>query len=212
MGALDGAPHVQPEDRATWRRWLEANHATATGVWLVDWRRASGRQPLGYEAAIEEALCFGWVDGQAAPLDDQRSKLYFAPRKRRGTWARSNKDRVERLLRAGRMAPAGMAAVELARSDGTWTILDSVDRLEVPPDLAAALAARPAARANFDAFPPSARHGLLGWIALARRDATRQRRIATTAAAAERNERANEQGTSAALPGRGAPGSRRPRR
>lgn len=101
MGALDDAPQVQPGDRATWRRWLEANHATSAGVWLVDWRRSSGRQPLGYEDAIEEALCFGWVDSQAAPLDDERSKLYFAPRRPRSAWARTNKERIERLPARG---------------------------------------------------------------------------------------------------------------
>ncbi|HLO35839.1 MAG TPA: YdeI/OmpD-associated family protein [Candidatus Deferrimicrobium sp.] len=202
MGALDTAPHVHPEDRAAWRRWLEANHATASGVWFVDWRRSSGRARLGYEAAIEEALCFGWVDAQGARLDEQRSKLYFAPRKPRSPWARTNKARVERLLQDGRMAPAGLAAVERAKADGSWAILDSVDRLEVPADLAAALAERPPARANFDAFPPSVRHGLLGWIALARRAETRERRVVTTAAAAERNERSPERPMSASASGR----------
>ena len=190
MGALDSAPHVQVDDRDAWRRWLEANHATAMGVWVVTWRRSSGRRGLDYEALIEEALCFGWVDGQAARVDELRSKIYMAPRKPRSTWARSNKERVERLFQAGRMAPAGIAAVERARANGSWTILDSVDRLEVPADLAAALDARPPARDNWDAFSPSVRHGLLGWIALARRDATRARRIEETAAAAERNEQA----------------------
>ena len=192
MAALHSSVHVQLDDRDSWRQWLESNHATSTGVWLVSWRRSSGRQGMEYEASIEEALCFGWIDGQAAGVDKELSKLYFAPRKPRSAWARTNKARVERLLRAGRMAPAGIAALERAKANGSWEILDSADRLEVPSDLAAALDARPPARDVWEAFPRSVKHGLLAWIAFARRDDTRQRRIETTAAAAQRNERANQ--------------------
>jgi uncharacterized protein YdeI (YjbR/CyaY-like superfamily) len=190
VSALDDAPHVEAHDRATWRTWLEANHAIARGAWLVTWRPRSGRVGLDYEAAIEEALCVGWVDSTGGTVDDERGKLYFAPRKARSVWAASNKARVERLIRDGLMAPAGLAAIERAKRDGSWEILDAVERLEVPPDLAAALAARPPAAANFAAFPPSARKQLLGWIVLARRPETRVARIATIAEAAARNERA----------------------
>jgi uncharacterized protein YdeI (YjbR/CyaY-like superfamily) len=189
MSVLDGAPHVHADDRATWRSWLEANHETARGVWLVTWRTRSGRAGLDYEAAIEEALCFGWVDSTGGHFDDERGKLYFAPRKPRSVWAASNKLRVERLIRDGRMAPAGLAAIELAKANGSWEILDSAERLEVPDDLAAALAGHPPAAANFAAFPPSARKMLLGWIAVARRPETRAARITKVADAAARNER-----------------------
>jgi len=190
MSALADAPHVHADDRATWHAWLEANHSVARGVWLVTWRRRSGRAGLEYEAAIEEALCFGWVDSTAGRVDDDRGKLYFAPRKARSVWAASNKARVERLLRDGRMQPAGLAAIERAKANGSWSILDSVERLEVPEDLAAALGARPPAAANFDAFTPSARKVLLGWVATAQRPATRAMRVARIAEAAARNERA----------------------
>ena len=190
MSALDDAPLFQPEDRAAWRDWLQANHATARGVWLVSWRPRSGRPPaVDYEAAIEEALCFGWVDSTGGTLDDERGKLYFAPRKPRSPWAASNKARVERLIADGRMAPAGMAAIERAKANGAWEILDSSERLEVPDDLAAALDGRPPAAANFAAFPPSTRKMLLGWVAVAQRPATRTARIAKVADAAARNER-----------------------
>lgn len=190
MSALRDAPHVHADDRATWRAWLEANHGTARGAWLVTWRARSGRQGLDYEAAIEEALCFGWVDSTGGRYDDDRGRLYFAPRKSRSVWAASNKARVERLIAAGRMAPAGLAAVERAKANGSWTALDSVERLEIPDDLGAALDARPPARRNFAAFAPSARKLELGWIALARRPETRARRIIEIAEAAARNERA----------------------
>jgi len=190
MSALADAPLVQCETRAEWRAWLEAHHATSPGAWLVTWRRGSGRPVLEYEAAIEEALCFGWVDSTAGRVDDQRGKLYYAPRKPRSVWARSNKARVERLIAAGRMAAPGLAAIERAKANGSWTILEDAENLVVPDDLQAALDARPPAAANWTAFPPSARTMALGWIAQARRPETRARRIAETAELAARNERA----------------------
>ncbi len=190
MPRLEDAPYVHADDRATWRAWLGANHATARGAWLVTWRPRSGRIGLDYEAAVEEALCFGWVDSTGGRFDDDRGKLYFAPRKPRSVWAASNKARVERLIGEGRMAPAGLAAIERAKANGWWEILDGAERLEVPQDLAAALGARPPAAANFAAFPPSARKMLLGWVATAQRPATRAARITQIAEAAARNERA----------------------
>jgi uncharacterized protein YdeI (YjbR/CyaY-like superfamily) len=190
VSALDAAPQVQADDRATWRAWLEANHATSGGAWLVTWRPASGRGGLGYEAAVEEALCFGWVDSTARRVDDERGKLYFAPRKPRSGWAATNKARIERLVAEGRMAPAGLAAIERAKANGSWEILDSVERLEVPDDLAAALDGSPPAATNFAAFPPSARKQQLAWIAQAMRPETRASRIGQVAEAAARNERA----------------------
>lgn len=190
MSALDDAPLFQPADRGEWHAWLEANHATARGVWLVSWRSRSGRTPFPYEDAIEEALCFGWVDGTAGRVDDERGKLYFAPRKPRSVWAASNRERVARLEREGRLRPAGIAVIKRAKADGSWSILESAERLEVPPDLAEALAARPPAADEFAAFPPFARKLMLSWVATAVRPETRAARIAKIAEAAERGERA----------------------
>ena len=190
MSALDDAPWVETDDRATWRAWLAANHGTATGVWLVTRRARSGRPRLDYEAAIEEALCFGWVDSTGGRVDDERGKLYFAPRKPRSGWAATNKARIERLIADGRMAPAGLAAIERAKANGSWELLDSVERMEVPADLTAALEARPPAAANFAAFPPGARKQMLAWVSFAQRAGTRQARIDQIVEAAARNERA----------------------
>jgi uncharacterized protein YdeI (YjbR/CyaY-like superfamily) len=129
------------------------------------------------------------VDSTGGHVDDERGKLYFAPRKPRSVWAASNKARVERLIGEGRMTPAGLAVIDRAKANGSWEILDAAERLEVPEDLAAALDVRPPAATNFAAFPPSARKMLLGWIALARRPETRAARIARIAEAAARNER-----------------------
>lgn len=191
MSALSEAPLVPADDRATWRAWLAANHATARGAWLVTWRRGHG-PVLAYEDAVEEALCFGWVDSTAGRVDDRRSKLYFAPRKPGSGWAATNKARVGKLLEAGLMTPAGIASVERAKLDGSWTSLDAIEQGIIPDDLAAALAAEPAAAAKFEAFPKSARRAILVWIAAAKRPETRAARVRETAERAARNERANE--------------------
>jgi uncharacterized protein YdeI (YjbR/CyaY-like superfamily) len=183
---------IHPHTLADWRAWLEANHSRAEGVWLISYKQAGGRAAFSYEAAVEEALCVGWIDGQAKTLDGERTMLWFAPRRPGSVWAKSNKERVARLITDGRMTPAGLAKIEAAKADGSWTLLDSVDRLEVPADLAAALDNYPDARAHFDAFPRSARHGILGWIALAKRPETRAKRIAETARLAQENVRANQ--------------------
>jgi len=192
VSALEDAPQILVEGRPQWRAWLEANHDRAAGVWLVTWRAGSGHPVFDYDAAVEEAVCFGWVDSRAGRVDDSRTKLYFAPRKPRSAWSPTNKARVERLLAAGAMAPAGLATVARAKANGTWDRPDPVERLDVPADLHAALAANPPAAGNFEAFPRSTRRAIVEWIAAARRPATRTARLARTATLAARNERANE--------------------
>lgn len=187
MAALADAPHLEWEDRGAWRVWLVANHAASRGVWLV-MRRREARSGI-YDAAVEEALCFGWVDSTAGRVDEERGKLYFAPRKPNSGWAATNKARIERLIASGRMAPAGLAAIERAKANGSWTMLDGAERLEVPPDLVLALDARRGAAGNYAAWPPSVRKQALGWIAQAKRPETRDARIRRIADAAERDAR-----------------------
>jgi uncharacterized protein YdeI (YjbR/CyaY-like superfamily) len=190
--APDGKPWVHPLDRAAWRAWLIANHATSNGAYLVTWRRHTGKAAVSYDDAVEEALCVGWVDATARKLDDDRSLLWFTARRPRSAWSRPNKIRVERLLAQGLMLPAGLAAIEEARRRGTWSLLDDVEDLVVPDDLAAAFAANPPAQAKWDAFSRSARRGILEWIVQAKRPETRARRIEETATLAARNEKANQ--------------------
>ena len=190
--AADGRPAVHPETREAWRSWLREHHAGSSGVWLVSWKATAGKPRLTYDEAVEEALCFGWIDSKGGKLDDERSMLWFAPRQRRSGWSRPNKERVDRLERQGLMTDAGRAVIQRAHADGSWTLLDEVEDGVVPEDLAAAFEARPGAREHWDAFPRSARRGILEWIVQARRPETRARRVATTAEAAERGERANQ--------------------
>jgi uncharacterized protein YdeI (YjbR/CyaY-like superfamily) len=177
-------------DRAAWRRWLEERHAQSGAVWLVLHRRGSLGTGPTYDEAVEEALCFGWIDSTTNRLDEQRTLQLFAPRRPRSTWSASNKARVERLEREGRLAPAGLAAIQAAQANGSWTALDAVERLEEPPELAAALDADPAARTHWDGFSPSARKQILWWIVSAKRPETRERRVAQTVRMAARGLRA----------------------
>jgi uncharacterized protein YdeI (YjbR/CyaY-like superfamily) len=178
---------VAARDRAEWRAWLAEHHASAPGVWLIIHKKSSGQPSVTYDEAVEEGLCYGWIDSVANRLDDERFVQVFTPRKRKSPWSKSNKVRVERLLAAGLIEPAGLAAIEAAKRDGTWTIYDGAENLEVPDDLYAALAANPTAAAGFDAYSASIRKQLLWWIISAKRPETRQRRIAqVVSAAAER--------------------------
>jgi uncharacterized protein YdeI (YjbR/CyaY-like superfamily) len=188
---LTPAGEVHLETREQWRAWLATHHDTATSVWLVSWRRQTGRPAVSYDDAVLEALAFGWVDSTAGTLDAERSRMYFAPRRRGSGWARSNKLRVEALERAGLMTEAGRRVVRAAQEDGSWTLLDDVEDLVVPPDLAAAFEAYPQARRHWDAFTPGARRALLTWIVTAKRPATREKRVAETAAAAAEGRRAH---------------------
>lgn len=191
MGALDDAPRVHAETRAAWRAWLAEHHATARGAWLVSWKKATGRPAVGYDAAVEEALCVGWVDSLPRRFDDERSMLYVAPRKPGSGWSRPNQERVARLEASGRMRPAGQAVVDAARADGSWSRLDAVEDGVVPDDLREAFARHDGAAARWDAFPRSARRGILEWIAQAKRPETRARRVDETARLAALGERAN---------------------
>lgn len=188
----DSYARVQVETRAQWRDWLARNHATSPGIWLLTWKKSSGRPQLAYDDIVEEALAFGWVDSQPKTIDDQLSARLLTPRKPGSNWSKLNKERVERLTAAGLMHPAGLAAVAAAKANGRWTALDETETLAEPADLAAALDADPAARRQWDAFPRSARRAVLEWIGNARTDATRQARIDRTVSDAAQGIRANQ--------------------
>lgn len=183
---------VHPLSRAEWRAWLQANHTRTAGVWLISYKTTTGKPRFAYEESVEEALCFGWIDSKGNKLDEERSLLWFAPRKSKTGWAATNKARVEKLIAAGLMAPAGLAKIEAAKADGSWNALDAVEALEVPPDLAAALAGYRTATAYFEAFPRSVKRGILEWISTAKTAETRTKRIAETARLAAENQRVNQ--------------------
>ncbi|SFR86171.1 Uncharacterized conserved protein YdeI, YjbR/CyaY-like superfamily, DUF1801 family [Microbacterium sp. cf046] len=189
MGALDDGERVLAPDAETWRAWLEENHSSSTGAWLVRARPGSDVEVIGYEDAILQALCFGWIDGPVRSFDERIGGLWFAPRRPSSGWAATNKARLILLEERGLMAEAGIRAVEVAKANGAWTMLDNAEALREPDDLAAALDADAAARAAWDAFPPSARKFGIAAVDAARRLETRAARIAkivTDAAAGKR--------------------------
>ena len=185
-----GYPIYHAESRAQWRAWLAANHATERGVWLGSWRTVTGRPTCPYPEAVEEALCFGWIDSTTVRLDDERGIQLFTPRRGRSSWTRLNRRRAAEMESAGLMTDAGRRAIATAQANGWWTILDPVEDLLEPDDLTAALDADPAARLTWDAFPPSARKAMLWWVVSAMRPDTRARRVEAIVTAAARGERA----------------------
>jgi uncharacterized protein YdeI (YjbR/CyaY-like superfamily) len=190
--AAEHYERVEVATREELRAWLGAHHATSRGVWLVTAKRGTGRPMIPYDAIVEEALCFGWIDSLPRSLDAERSMRLLTPRKPTSNWSRVNRKRVEKLLAEGRMAPAGRDAVDAAKASGRWQALDAVEALTIPPDLGRALSADPEAAANWEAFPRSAKRAILEWIAAAKRADTRARRVASTVSEAAAGRRANQ--------------------
>jgi uncharacterized protein YdeI (YjbR/CyaY-like superfamily) len=183
---------VEITSRAAWRAWLKAHHTRTTGVWLVTYKKSDGERHVSYADVVEEALCFGWIDSKPQKLDAARSMLWLAPRKPRTNWSGLNKRRVEALIANGQMMPSGLAKITAAKADGSWAALDTVEALEIPPDLRAAFTRHRGSAAQFAAFPPSTRRGILEWILNAKRPETRATRVEETATLAARGERANQ--------------------
>jgi uncharacterized protein YdeI (YjbR/CyaY-like superfamily) len=176
---------VTVESRAALRRWLADHHASSPGVWIATYKKHDTRY-LPWGEAVEELLCWGWVDAQVASLDADRMRHRCAPRNPRSAWSAVNKEIVARMRAAGAMTPAGEAAVAVAVANGMWDFLDDVERLEVPADLAAALVDL---RAVWEGYPRSVKRGTLEWIKTAKTAPTRDRRIADVAESAARGVR-----------------------
>lgn len=177
-----------------WRDWLTRNGRTAKEAWLILHHRDSGAPGPRYEEAVEQALCFGWIDGLHRGNGAGSSLLRFTPRTKRSRWSRVNRQRAARMIELGQMTEHGLAAIDLAKAAGTWQVLPDEESLAIPPDLQAQLDGDHTARANFAQFPPSSRRLILEWVAMAKRPGTRLRRIEQTVSFAARNMRANHPG------------------
>ncbi len=186
---LEDAERIEVASLTDLRDWLDRHHGRETGVWLVTWKKADALRHVATADVVDELMCFGWVDSLPRRLDDARSMLWISPRKPGSNWSRVNRDKVARLEAAGRMAASGCRAVSRARADGTWTALDDVENLVVPPDLAAALSGTPDLRAVWDGWPRSVRRGALEIVLDAKRPQTRAARIATIVDSATAGER-----------------------
>ncbi len=188
---MDRFEKVEVSSRSELRNWLAANYEQKDSVWLVTYKKLVPEKYVSYDDVVEEVICFGWIDSRPAKLDEERSMLLISPRKRTSKWSKVNKDRVEKLEMLGLLLPPGLAKIEQAKRDGTWSALDEVESLSLPDDLLEALAAEPDARKNFDAFPRSAKRGILEWILNAKGAETREKRVKLTAIMAAENLRAN---------------------
>jgi uncharacterized protein YdeI (YjbR/CyaY-like superfamily) len=183
------ADSVHPATLEQWREWLAAHHAESAGVWLVTYKRATGKPRVEYEAAVEEALCWAWIDSVSRSLDNERTLLRFTPRKKGSVWARSNKERVARLEASGRLQPVALQGIAEAQRDGSWTRYDDADNGVVPDDLKAAFVPQPGASEHFAAFPPGEQRRILAWIAGAKTAPTRARRVSEAALWCHKNVR-----------------------
>ncbi len=179
------------ESSSELRTWLENNYQQTESVWLVKWKKTVNKPFLPYDEIVDELLCFGWIDSLARKLDDQRTMLLISSRNSKSNWSGSNKERVARLIKDGRMAAPGLALINTAKGNGAWEFLDDVERLIIPQDLQLALNSTPQAAYYFQRFPDSSKRGILEWIKNARRDETRNKRIEETATKAALNIKAN---------------------
>ena len=180
---------VEARDRTAWRAWLRHHHTTSSGVWLVYYKKGSGIPSVNYAEAVEEALCFGWIDSKIHAVDSLRYRQIFTPRKPGSTWSKLNKRRIATLIRGKRMTAAGMAKITAARKDGSWKSLDEVENLRMPAELTRALAANTQARRYFEEFSESTRKLIIRWVTQAKRPDTRLRRIRETVRLASLNKK-----------------------
>jgi uncharacterized protein YdeI (YjbR/CyaY-like superfamily) len=168
---------VKPKSRNEWRAWLDKNHAASTGIWLVFAKKHTGLPTLSYEDAVQEALCYGWIDSVVKSIDERFHMQMFTPRKPKSRWSATNKARLVTLMKAGAMAPAGLAAVEQAKKSGSWKGYASVDAMTIPPELKRAFDANPEAKQNWPNYSASAQRSFLHMVNDAKRPETREKRV-----------------------------------
>jgi uncharacterized protein YdeI (YjbR/CyaY-like superfamily) len=179
--------------RKALRKWLEKNHAISPGIWLIYYKKTSGRKRLEYSEAVEEALCFGWIDSTARPLDEERYMQRFTPRKPKSGWSSLNKQRIKRMIEQSLMTAAGLEKIDIAKKNGCWKSLDKiyapVEQLEIPGDLAKEFSRNKKAKNNFDNFPVFTRRRFLYWINAAKRDDKRAERVKIAATMCAANKK-----------------------
>jgi len=183
-----------PKSRKAWRSWLEKNHAKSPGIWLVYNKKSSGKSKLVYNDAVEEALCFGWIDSTMRPIDEEKYMQRFTPRKAKSGWSGLNKKRIEKMIEQGLMTQAGLDKIEEAKQNGSWESLDHIDALQLPEDFEKALAKNKKAKKNFEKFPTFTKKMFLYRINSAKTAATRKERIILCVKMAAVNKRPTVEG------------------
>lgn len=166
-----------PTSREEWRQWLKENHCSSHSVWLVQYKQKSTRPSITWSDAVDEALCFGWIDSTRKTMDEESFVQFFSKRKTTSNWSKINKAKVERLIAEGLMTEAGLKSIEVAKKNGSWSILDEVEELIMPKDLGEALQSLPGSAEYFSSLSKSVKKMILQWLVLAKRPETRQKRI-----------------------------------
>ncbi len=174
-----------PQSLAAWKKWLEKNHISKQAVWLVFYNKNSGKKSITWSESVDIALCFGWIDSKKISIDKETSHQYFSKRKAKSTWSKINKEKIQRLSELGLMSDAGFASIEIAKQNGSWTILDEVEELRIPKDLEKAFTNNPNSKEFYLSLSKSVRKSILQWVILARLPETRQKRISEIVKLAE---------------------------
>ena len=172
---------ICPASQQEWRQWLKENHHKKQSVWLIHYKKNSGKPTLTWSEAVDEALCFGWIDSIRKSIDEEKFIQFFGKRKSGSTWSKVNKEKVQRLIAEKLMTQAGLNSIETAKQNGSWSILDDVEELVIPTDLIKAFKTQRDSKDYFISLSKSVRKAILQWVVLAKRPETRQKRIAEIA-------------------------------
>lgn len=166
-----------PPSRKAWRTWLKKNQVAKQSIWLIYYKKQSGVPSLTWSEAVDEALCFGWIDSTARAIDEEKFMQFFCKRKPGSVWSKINKNKVDQLVKEGLMTAAGFESIETAKQNGNWNILDEVEELVIPNDLQKEFEKWPGSEPYFLSIPKSIRKAILQWLVLAKRVETREKRI-----------------------------------
>jgi uncharacterized protein YdeI (YjbR/CyaY-like superfamily) len=166
-----------PKSRQEWRDWLQVNHDKKQSIWLIYYKKKSNKPTVIYSEAVDEALCFGWIDSKAKPIDEHTFMQFFSRRKEKSVWSKVNKEKIERLISEGQMSKAGFEIIKKAKENGSWSILDEAEALIIPPDLEIEFQKKPNAKDYFLSLSRSDKRNILQWLVLAKRQETREKRI-----------------------------------
>ena len=175
--AKEETPPYYPTSREEWRKWLQENHVKEPAVWLVQYKKASGIPSISWSEAVDEALCFGWVDSIRKTVGPNQFIQFFSKRKAKSTWSKINKAKIEDLTAKGLMTQAGLDIIALGKQNGSWTILDEVEELTVPDDLEKEFKLNPGSKDYYLSLSKSVKKMILHWVTMAKRPETRQKRI-----------------------------------
>lgn len=175
---MEDKEHLYFKNTEEWRDWLHQNHHSSKGVYLIFYKVNSEFESMRWEEAVQVAICFGWIDSTVRKMDEERRKQVFSPRKDKSVWSKLNKTYIEKLIKENLMHESGLAKIETAKKNGSWTSLDAVEDLIIPLDLEMAFYKNSHAFENYKKFSPSYRKSYLYWLNQAKREETRNNRIA----------------------------------